>query len=64
MIKCLVCDDNDIMFTAASTLYQVTGKKTEKKVIDKAMKEYEKYLKEYFESFEFEDEDEVFFDEE
>ena len=49
---------------AASTLYQVTGKKKEKKVIDKAIKEYEKYLKDYFESFEFEDEDEELFDDE
>lgn len=57
-------DENDIMFMAASTLYQVTGKKKEKKVIDKAIKEYEKYLKDYFESFELEDEDEEFFDEE
>ena len=45
-------------------LYQVTGKKKEKKVIDKAIKEYEKNLKDYFESFELEDEDEEFFDEE
>lgn len=55
-------DENDIMFTAASTLYQVTGKKKEKRVIDKAMKEYEKYLEDYYESFEFDDEDEEFFD--
>ena len=57
-------DENNIMFMAASSLYQVTGKKKEKKVIDKAMKEFEKYLKDYFESFEFEDEDEKFFDDE
>lgn len=49
-------DENDIMFTAASTLYQVTGKKKEKRVIDKAMKEYEKNLEEYFESLEYEGE--------
>lgn len=55
-------DENDIMFMAASTLYQVTGKKKEKKVIDKAMKEYEKFLKDYFEAFGLEDEDEEFFD--
>lgn len=55
-------DENDMMFVAASTLYQVMGKKKEKKVIDKAMKEYEKYLEEYFESFEFDEEDEDFFD--
>lgn len=55
-------DENDIMFTAASILYQVTGKKKEKRVIDKAMKEYEKYLEDYYESFESEYEDEEFFD--
>lgn len=55
-------EENDMMFVAASTLYQVTGKKKEKKVVDKAMKEYEEYLKEYFESPEFDDEDEEFFD--
>ena len=42
-------EENDMMFVAASTLYQVTGRKKEKKVVDKAMKEYEEYLKEYFE---------------
>ena len=52
------------MFTAASLLYQITGKKKEKKVIDKAIKEYEKYLEEYFEWPEFEEDDEEFFDEE
>lgn len=57
-------DENDIMFMAASTLYQVAGKRKEQKVIDKAMKEYEEQLEEYFDSFEFEDEDEEFFDEE
>ena len=55
-------EENDMMFVAASTLYQVTGRKKEKKAVDKAMKEYEKYLKEYFESPEFDDEDEEFFD--
>lgn len=55
-------EENDMMFIAASALYQVTNRKKEKKVIDKAMKEYEEYLKEYFESYELEDEE--FFDEE
>lgn len=53
-------DENDIMFTAASTLYQVTGQKKEKRVIDKAMKEYEKYLEDYYEAFESEYEDDEF----
>ena len=55
-------EENDMMFVAAYTLYQVTERKKEKKVRDKAMKEYEEYLKEYFELSEFDDEE--FFDEE
>lgn len=57
-------EENDMMFVAASNLYQVTGRKKEKKIIDKAMKEYEEYRKEYFEALEFDDKDEEFFDEE
>lgn len=57
-------EENDMMFVAASTLYQVTGRKKEKKAVEKAMKEYETYLKEYFEFPGFNDEDEEFFDEE
>ena len=41
-------EENDIMFTAASKLYQVMGKRKEKKQIDKALREYEEYLKKYF----------------
>lgn len=55
-------EENDMMFVAASTLYQVTGRKKEKKVVDKAMKEYEEYLKEYFEYPEFDEDEEEFFD--
>ena len=51
------------MFVAAATLYQVTGRKKEKKVVEKAMKEYEEFLEEYFGCLEW-DEDEEFFDEE
>lgn len=39
-------DENDILFTAASTYYQAAGKKKEKKRIDQAIKAYEKYLEE------------------
>lgn len=42
-------DENDIMFTAASKLYEATGNKKEKKQIDKAIQEYDEYLEEYFE---------------
>lgn len=52
------CDDeNDVMFTAASKLYEAMGKKKEKKQIDKAIKAYDDYLKEYFETMEFDESD-------
>lgn len=46
------------MFTAASKLYEAMGKKKEKRQIDKAIKVYDDYLKEYFGNMEF-DEDEL-----
>lgn len=49
--KSVCSDENDIMFIAAAKLYEAAGKRAEKRRIDKAMKEYEKYLKEYYESF-------------
>ena len=55
-------EENDMMFAAASTLYQVTGRKKEKKVVDNAMKQYEEYLKEYFEMPDSDDENEEFFE--
>lgn len=48
-------EENDFMFIAASTLYQITGKQKEKKVVDKAMEEYEKQLREYFDLSECDD---------
>ncbi len=58
-------DENNIMFMAASALYQVTGKKKEKKQIDKAIQKYEEYLEKYFDfpDFDEEDDDFDFFDE-
>ena len=56
-------DENDIMFTAASRLYEVTGNRKEKKMIDSAIKEYEKHLEEYFDNFDSEDDDLDFLDE-
>ena len=50
-------EENDMMFVAASTLYQVTGRKKEKRIVEKALKTYEEYLEEYFESPEFDDEE-------
>lgn len=48
-------EENDIVFTAASTLYKVKGDKKAEKRINKAMKEYEKELEEYVTSWEEED---------
>lgn len=56
-------EENDIMFTAASKLYQVMGKRKEKKQIDKALREYEGYLKKYFMGMDDEDEEMEFWDE-
>lgn len=48
-------EENDIVFTAAATLYKVKGDKKAEKRINKAMKEYEKELEEYFTSWEEDD---------
>lgn len=55
--KSYCSEENDIMFIAASILYEAEGKKKEKKAVDKAIKEYEKRLEEEFGEFDF-DEDE------
>lgn len=60
--ECL--DENDIMFTAASKLYEATGNKKEKKKIDKAIQEFEKYIEECLENFDPEDENFDFSDDE
>lgn len=41
-------EENDVIFTAASDLYLVMGKKREKKRIDREIKKYEKEIEEYF----------------
>lgn len=50
-------EESDIMFTAASKLYQAEGKKKEKKAVDKAIKEYEERLEEEFDDFDFDEEE-------
>lgn len=55
--ECL--EENDIMLTAASKLYEASGKKKEKKEIDKAIKKYDEYLEEYFMNPDFEEDDEL-----
>lgn len=56
-------EENDIMFTAASKLCQVMGKRKEKKQIDRALREYEEYLKKYLMGMDDEDEEMEFWDE-
>lgn len=55
-------EENDIMFTAASKLYEVMGKKQEKKKVDKAIKKYDEYLEEYFLNLDFDKDDDLPFD--
>ena len=59
--ECL--DENDIMFIAASKLYEAMGKKKEKREIDKAIKKYDEYMEEYIEEYfmnpDFEEDDEL-----
>lgn len=57
-------EENDIMFTAASKLYEATGNRKEKKQIDKALKEYDEYLEKCFDELALVDEDLDFFDDE
>lgn len=52
-------EENDIMFAAASKLYGAMGKKKEKKEIDRAIKKYDEYLKEYFLNLDFEEDDDL-----
>ena len=59
--ECL--DENDMMFIAASKLYEAMGKKKEKREIDKAIKKYDEYMEEYIEEYfmnpDFEEDDEL-----
>lgn len=56
-------EENDIMFTAASKLYETTGKSKEKKQMEDALEKYDQYLEKYFTGSDDEAEDEDFFDE-
>lgn len=57
-------DDNVIIFTAASKLYEDTGNRKKKRQIDQALEEFDNQLAAYFDD-EFLDEDDMdFFDEE
>lgn len=54
-------EENDIMFTAASKLYETMGRKKEKRQLDKAMEEYEDRMEEEFLNMDMDDEDEYSF---
>lgn len=41
-------EENDVLFTAASAFYRLTGNKKEEKRMEQALEEYDKYLEEYF----------------
>lgn len=60
--KSLCREENDIMFTAASKLYEKMGKKKEKEQVEKALQEYEEYLEEYFGDMEADEEEQDFWD--
>lgn len=60
--KTVCTEDNDIMFTAASILYDKMGKKKEKRQIDKALQEYDAYLESYFGGMELEKDELDFWD--
>ena len=57
-------DENDIIFTAASKFYEAIGNRKAKKQIDKALKDYDKYLEQYFQGMEDEEDDILCFDDE
>lgn len=54
-------DDNEIMFAAASKLYEFTGNKKANKEVDTAIDKYDKMLEEYFSDpdYDFDDEDDL-----
>lgn len=58
-------DENEILFTAAAMVYKLSGNKKEEKRMNKAIKEYEKVLEDFFMGkVNFEDDDLDFDDEE
>lgn len=56
-------DENNILFTAASQYYQLSGNKKEKQRIDRIIKVYEKYLEDYYMGID-EDDEELMWEEE
>lgn len=60
--KTVCTDDNDIMFTAASILYDKMGKIKEKKQIDRSLQEYDNYLGMHFNGMELTEDELDFWD--
>lgn len=60
--KSVCSDENDMMFTAASKLYEAMGKRTEKKQIDQAIKKYDAYLEQYFKDMDMAEDEIEFWD--
>ena len=54
-------EENELMFTAASKLYEAMGRKKEKQQTDRAIKEYEERLEAELADFDMDDEDEYSF---
>ncbi len=51
-------EENEIMFIAASRLYEAMGKLAEKQMVDKAIEMYDEYVEDYFLSDDYEENDE------
>ena len=61
----ICCDDNDIMFTAASRFYEKTGDTKKQEQMEEALEAYEQELEAYFSEYDDMDEDDdVLWDEE
>ena len=54
-------EENELMFTAASKLYEAMGRKKEKQQTDRAIKEYGERLEAELADFDMDDEDEYSF---
>lgn len=60
--KMTCLEENEIMFIAASRLYEATRKMKEKKEIDKAIEKYDEQVEEYFMNLAFDEDGELPFD--
>ena len=61
----ICCDDNDIMFTAASVFYEKTGDTKKQEQMEAALEAYDQELEAYFSEYnEMDEDDDVLWDEE